>query len=98
MLLVIGDQVIEREAIVTSYEIDALFSLALLITVNLRASDYSVGEWCRHVLFAAEKPSDIVAKPTIPFSPAVTDETADLIKAGGVPGLGYQLGARQSRV
>ena len=39
VLLVIGNEVIERKSVMTGYEVDALFRLALLVTVNFRASN-----------------------------------------------------------
>ena len=38
VLPVVGDQIVEREAIMAGHEIDALFGLALLVTVKVRAT------------------------------------------------------------
>ncbi len=43
VLLVVGDQVIEREAVVTGHEIHALLGLAFLVAVDLGAADQPVG-------------------------------------------------------
>ena len=39
VLLVIGDKIVEREAVVAGYEVDALLGLAFLVPVDLGAAE-----------------------------------------------------------
>ena len=41
VLAVVGDQIVEREAVVAGHEVDALLGLALLVAVDLRAADHA---------------------------------------------------------
>ena len=43
-LLVVGDEVVEREAVVAGDEVDALLRLALLVAVDLGAAEQPVGQ------------------------------------------------------
>ena len=98
VLAVVGDEVVEGEAVVTGDEVDALLGLALLVAVERRAADQAVGEALDRAVVAAEEAADIVAEAAVPFLPAVADEAADLVQAGGVPRLGDELRAGQHRV
>ena len=91
VLAIEGNQIIQCEAIMAGDEIDALLGFALFALVYVRAPRQSEGHRTSCSVAAFEKRPDIVAKPPVPFFPAVADERADLIKAGGVPGLGDQL-------
>src|SRR3974390_128578 len=44
VFLVIRDQVVESEAVMTRHEIEALFRLALLVTIKLRTTEQSVSK------------------------------------------------------
>ncbi len=98
VLAVVGDEVVEGEAIVTRHEVDALLRLALLVCVDVGAADQAVGHARHRARLAAEKTPDIVAKPPVPLLPAVAHERADLVQAGGIPRLGDELRAREQRV
>ena len=98
VLVVVGDEVVEREAVVAGDEVDALLGLALLVAVDLGAADQPVGEAPDRARLAAEEVADVVAEAAVPLLPAVADEAADLIQPGGVPRLGDELGAGQRRV
>ena len=92
VLAIIRDEVVEGEAVMASYEIDALLGLAFFMTVNFRAANQPVGKALHRILFAAKKAPDIVSKPPVPLPPTIADEAANLIKSGRVPSLGDQLG------
>ena len=98
VLLVVGNEIVEREAVVAGHEVDALLGLALLVAVDLGAADHPVGHAPQRARLAAEEIADVVAEPAVPFLPGVADEAADLVQPGRVPRLGDQLGARQRRV
>src|SRR5262249_21746415 len=86
VLAVVGDEVVEREAVVAGDEVDALLGLALLVAVNLRAADDAVGDAAQRARLAAEEVTDVVAEAAVPLLPGVADEAADLIESGRVPG------------
>ena len=44
VLLVVGDEIVEREPVVTRHEVDALLGLALLVAVNRGAAEKAVGD------------------------------------------------------
>ena len=44
VLVVVGDQVVEREAVVAGHEVDALLRLPFLVTVDVRAAEQPRGE------------------------------------------------------
>ena len=44
VLLVVGDQIVQREAVVARDEIDALLGFALLVAVDVGTADQPVGE------------------------------------------------------
>src|SRR5439155_6055888 len=98
VLPVVRDQIVEREAVVTGHEVDALLGLALLVAVDLGAADQAVGEAPERPARAAEEVSHVVAEPSVPLLPAVPDEATHLVQARRVPGLGEELGAGEHRV
>ena len=98
MLLVVGDEVIECEAVVTRHEVHALLNLAFLVAVNLGAAEQPVGNGCHGTLVATKKAADIVAEPPVPLLPTVPDETAYLVQTGRIPGLSDELRARERRI
>ena len=55
VLVVVGDEVVEREAVVAGDEVDALLRLAFLVAVDLGAAEYAVGNACHRTRFAAEE-------------------------------------------
>ncbi len=88
MLLVVRDEVIQGEPVVTRHEIHALLGLAFLNLqpINLGAAEQPVGQGRHRTIIATEKAADIVAEPAIPFPPTVSDETAYLVQSGCIPG------------
>ena len=98
MLLVIRDKVVESEAVVTCHEVDALLRFALLVTIKRRTTQQPVGHARYRAVFTAEEAADVIAKPSVPLPPTVTDKAAHLIKSGRIPGLGEELGPRKRGV
>ena len=88
MLTIERNQVVERKAVVTGDEIDALFCFAFCAAIDIRAAGKAEGEGAGGATVAFEKSPDIIAKPAVPFLPTVAGELADLIEAGGVSGFG----------
>src|SRR5215831_5670289 len=91
VLAVVGNQIIEREAIVAGNKVDALLGFALLLLVDVGAPRQPEGHRTRSAVVAFEKGPHVIAKSPIPFLPAVADKAADLIKPGSVPRFGNQL-------
>src|SRR4030095_6980277 len=91
VLPVIGDQVVEGEAVVACDEVDALLRLTLLVTVDLGAAHQPVREPPDRAGLAPEEGPHVVAEAAVPLLPAIPDEAADLIQAPGVPGLSDEL-------
>src|SRR6185295_2029004 len=98
VLLVVGDEVIECEAVVTRHEVHALLGFAFLMTVNLGAAKQPVSKGCHRTVVATEKTSKIVAELPIPLPPAVPDEATYLVETGRVPRLGDELRAGKRRI
>mgnify|MGYP003694180711 CR=1 FL=1 len=98
VLAVVGDEIVQGEAVVTRHEVDALLGLALLVAVERRAADQAVGKPLDRAFLAAEEAADVVAEASVPLLPAVADEAAHLVEAGRIPRLGDELRARQRRV
>src|SRR4029453_19636104 len=93
VLVVVGDEVVEGEAIVTRDEVHARLGLALLVTVNLGAAEQPICEPWHGAFVATEEAPHIVAKTSVPLPPTVAHEAANLVKTAGVPGLGDDLRA-----
>ena len=71
VLGLVGDEVVEREAVVTRHEVDALLGLAFLVTVDLWAAHQPVRDAEHRTRLGAEEGPDVVAEPAIPLLPAV---------------------------
>src|SRR5262249_44698885 len=98
VLAVVGNEIIEREAVVAGDEVDALLRFALFAPVHVRASTEPEPPGAGHPIVAFEKRPEIVAEPPVPVLPAIADETADLIQPGGVPSFGDQLDIGEDRI
>ena len=98
VLAVVRHQVLEREAVVAGDEVDALRRLARARAVQVGAAEQAVGQPRDGAVVAAHEGTHVVAEVAVPLLPAVADEVADLVQAGGVPRLGDQLGAGEHGV
>jgi len=74
VLVGVGDEVIEREAVVAGDEIYACLGLAFLVSVYLGAAEHAVSQGRNDTVVAAKKAAHSVAKPPIPFSPAIPNK------------------------
>src|SRR5260370_31092084 len=88
VLVIVGNQVIQGEAIVTGDEIDAIDRHAPLILVEIRAARDPRGHSADQPRVAFDKATDIVAEAPVPFRPAFPGKVPDLVKATGIPRLG----------
>jgi hypothetical protein len=95
---VVGDEIVQRETIMTRHEVHTRLGLALLVTVQRRAADQAVNKPPDRAFFAAKEAAHIVAEASVPFLPAVAGEGAHLVEARGIPRFGDQLRPRQRRV
>src|SRR5262249_19506327 len=94
VLVVIRDEVVQREAVMTSHKIDTLLRLAFFMPVNCRATKQTVSKPCYGSSFATKKAPHVVSKTSIPFLPTVSNKTAYLIKPSRVPGFCDEFGSR----
>src|SRR5439155_23272871 len=79
VLAVVGDEVVEREAVVAGHEVDALLGLALLVAVDFGTADDPVRHPAHGARFAAEEVAHVIAKAAVPLLPGVPDEAAHLV-------------------
>jgi hypothetical protein len=86
-----GHEVVKCKAVVARNEIDTLLDFALSPTINAWAAQQTIGGASHRIIRAPKEVADIVAKPVVPFLPAISHEATDLIKSGRVPGLRNQL-------
>src|SRR4030095_6888052 len=77
VLAVVRDEVVEGETVMARHKINALLSLAFFMTVNCRAAKQSVGKVSDRMVFPAKKTANIISKPPIPLSPAISNKAAN---------------------
>ena len=98
VVVVVGDEVVQREAVVAGDEIDAGVRPAAAPFIEIAGAAEARGEFGDHAAVALPEPADRVAVAAVPFRPQ-RREIADLIAAlAQVPGLGDQLDLRDDRV
>src|SRR4029450_4400332 len=98
MLLIIRDEVVQCETVMTRHIVNTLLRPALFMTVNCGATEQAISKPSHRCLFPTKKASNVVSEFSVPLLPTVPDEAADLVKAGRVPGLGDELGSSKHRV
>ena len=76
VLGVVGDEVVQREAVVAGDEVDALLRLALLVPVHVGAAGQPVRQGRHGSGVALQESPDVVAKLAVPFLPAVAEEAS----------------------
>src|SRR5262249_15981719 len=74
VLLVVGDEVVEGEAVVTRHEVDTLFRLPFFVTVDLGAADQPVGRPAQRPGYGAEEVAYIIPEGAVPLLPGIADE------------------------
>ena len=62
VLLFIGDQIVQREAVVTGDEVDALLGFALLVTIKVRTADVAIGKRTDGFFFGAEEVAPLLRR------------------------------------
>ena len=82
----------QSKAVVAGDEINAADRQAALMFVQIATAANARGDFRNQTRIAAHKAADNVPVTAVPFAPAVTRKTADLVQAGRVPGFGDQLG------
>src|SRR6202042_50969 len=98
VLVVVGDQVGEGEAVVGGDEVDARVGAAPAATVQVGAAGQPVGEVGEGLVGAAPVVADAVPVAAVPLRPQGR-EVAHLVAAlAEVPGLGDQLDLADHRV
>src|SRR5690606_17550271 len=88
---VVGDEIVQGEAIVAGDEIHALLRLALLVPVDLRTAEEPVRDAAHRPPFAPEKIAYVVAEAAVPLFPGISREAPHLIESHRIPSLGDQL-------
>src|SRR5690554_3982977 len=98
VLVVVGNEVLQREAVVRGDEVDAGQRAAPVIAEQVAAAGQPVGQVVGVALVAAPEAAHRVAVLAIPLMPEQR-EIADLITAlADVPELGDQLDLRDDRI
>ena len=87
-LLVVAHEVVEREAVVAGDEVDAVDGQAAVGAVEVAAARDPGRDLAEQAAVAAHEAAHRVAVAAVPLGPAKAGEVADLVEAGGVPGLG----------
>ena len=98
VLVVVRDEIVQREPVVTGDEIDALLGLALFMAVEIGAPEQPGRDRRTEPWSPFRNRAHVVAEPAVPLLPAVADEAPHLIETGGIPGLGDELGAGEERI
>ena len=98
VLVLVGDEVGQREAVVGGHEVDRRRGPAAAAPVEVAGPGQARGEVGQGALGRAPEVAHRVAVAAVPLAPAGR-EVADPVAAGAdVPGLGDQLDAREHRV
>src|SRR5262249_44502202 len=95
VLVVVAHQVVQREAVVTGDEVDAIDGQMAAGLVDVGAATQAGRDGTDHAPVAFHETADVIAIPAVPFGPAEAGEVADLVQTSGVPGLGDDLGVVQ---
>src|SRR5690606_31899076 len=86
VLRVVAHEVVEREAVVTSDEVDAVRRSAPVASVKIAAARDARCHLTEHAGLAAQEAPQRIAILPVPLHPAVAGEVSDLVKTGRVPG------------
>ncbi|EXI74696.1 MAG: hypothetical protein AW07_01624 [Candidatus Accumulibacter sp. SK-11] len=97
-LVVVADQVVQREAIMGGDEVDAGIGSAATVLVQIAGAGETVGELPHHAALTAPVIAHDVPVLAIPLGPADRKVAHLIATVPEVPGLGNQLHLRQDRV
>src|SRR5207237_4798491 len=78
VLVVIRDEVIQCEAVMTRHIVNTLLDLAFFMTVNCGAAEQAVSKPSHRSLFPTKKAPHVVSEPSVPLLPTIADEVAYL--------------------
>jgi hypothetical protein len=82
---VVRHEIVESEAVVPGYKIDALLGLPFLVSIDVGAAQQAARQVRNSAAVALEESASVVAKAAIPFMPVVANEAADLVEARRIP-------------
>src|SRR5205085_1401071 len=93
VLLVVGNEIEQGEAVVAGDEVDGMAWMATPGLVEVRAAADASGEGGGEAGLAAPEAADVIAIAAVPLRPALPErEAADLVEPCRIPGLGDELG------
>jgi hypothetical protein len=95
VLVVVGDEVLEGEPVVTGDEVEAVHRGAVPELVQVAGPGEPAGHVAEDSRDTGDEPAEGVPEPPVPLAPAGAGEVPDLVEARGVPGLGHHLGVGQ---
>ena len=99
VLVVVGDEVGEGEAVVAGEEVDGVPGRAAGAAVEVGAAGEPRGQELRHAGVALHEAAHLVAEAAVPLGPpAPAREAAHLVEPGRVPRLGDELHVGHDRV
>src|ERR1700733_2933729 len=82
----------------TGHEVHTLFRFALFVAIYLMAAEQAIGKMLQSAFVAAEETTHVIAKAPIPFPPAISNETANLIESSRIPCLGNHFCPGECRI
>src|SRR5262247_483739 len=74
VLVVIRDEVVQGEAVMTGHKVHTLLNLAFFLPVNGRAPKQTVGKASYRPFLPTQKAPHIVPEPSVPLLPTIPDE------------------------
>ena len=98
VLLVVGNQIVQREAVVRGDEVDAGLRAAAIVMELLAGTGNLAGKGAAVLVGLKPETARRVAEAVVPLAPARQIGAQLVAAAGRVPGLGDQLDAGQGRV
>ena len=98
VLVVVGDQIIEGEAVMGGDEVNAAHGIPVELGEGVKAAANDIAQITDHAGVALDEAAHRVPEATVPHRPAVADERTDLVETGSIPGFGNDLGTGQNGV
>src|SRR5208337_1635694 len=89
--LIVGDQVVQGETVVSGHEIEARRGLATVVPKNVARSGEALRELADAPAVAAPEGTHCVAVAVVPLAPAGRESTELVAARPEIPGLGDQL-------
>jgi hypothetical protein len=71
---IVREQIVQGEAVMAGYEVDALLRLTLRAPVDVRASEQPIRNTRDRVIVRFHETAHIVAESAVPFFPEIADE------------------------